>query len=567
MSELTGGQALMRQLAREGPSHIFCVPGVQLDWAVDALFDVAERIQLCVPRHEQATSYMADGFARTTGRPGICMVVPGPGVLNAMSGLATAYACSSPVVCLAGQIVSQCIGQGYGLLHEVRDQSKTLATVTKWSALATAPGEIPQLVREAFGSARAARMRPVAIEVPPDVLQARGEIDLLDPLPALEPSLPEEASLEAAAALLGQARFPVIFAGGGVLASGATEALKKLANRLGAPVVMSENGGGAISDRHPLAMRALGGRALLPHADVVLVVGSRFVTLRGYVVLEASHARFIYLNTDRADTTPPREPGVVLEGDARVGLEWLDAALSTSVETAAGVVACTRVRAWCDQQLASLEPQLSWLQALRRALPDDGIFINELTQIGYVAPLAFPVFEPRTFITPGYQGTLGYGYPTGLGAAIGNPDRIVVAVSGDGGFGWNLQELATAARYDIPLIAVIFNDGAFGNVRRIQKEVFGREIGAALHNPDFVRLAEAFGVPAVRIHTPAALEGTIREAAVSHARGPLLIEARVEEMPSPWHLINRFSQPPQPAPPNPLGEPVLGSPGRHQPFP
>ncbi len=557
----------MRQLAREGATHIFGVPGVQLDWAVDALFDVADYIHLFVPRHEQATSYMADGLARTTGSAGVCMVVPGPGVLNAMAGLATAYACSSPVICIAGQIAAPAIGRGYGLLHEIRDQSQTLATVTKWSALATTPAEIPELVREAFNRTRAARTRPVAIEIPPDVLQARGAIELLDPLPPCARPLPDEAALEQAASMLSKARFPVVWAGGGVLASGATEALKKLANRLGAPVVMSENGGGAISDRHPLAMRALGGRALLPHADVVLVVGSRFVTLRGYPVLEAPHARFIYLNTDRADTTPPRQPGVVLEGDAGVGLEWLDTALRRSVGTGSGVAACTRVRAWCDQQLASLEPQLSWLQALRRALPDDGIFINELTQIGYVAPLAFPVFEPRTFITPGYQGTLGYGYPTGLGAAIGNPDRVAVAISGDGGFGWNLQELATAARYDIPLIAVIFNDGAFGNVRRMQREVFGREIATELRNPDFVRLAEAFGVSAVRIHTPAALEGTIREAAVSHARGPLLIEARVEEMPSPWHLINRLSPPPQPPPPNPLGEAVRGSADRQQALP
>jgi len=552
----TGGQALMQQVVREGATQVFAVPGIQLDWAMDPLLDLTDRLSLCVPRHEQATSYMADGFARTTGRTAVCMVVPGPGVLNAMAGLATAYACSSPIVCIAGQIASSGIGRGYGMLHEVNNQSAMLASVTKWTGLALSAATIPALIHTAFSKARSGHTRPTAVEVPPDVLQARAEMLPVDPPETTEVATPCQAQIDAAAALLSRARAPLIYAGGGVMASGAEEALRALAARLDAPVVMSENGRGALSDRSALALPHLAGRALLPHADVVLVVGSRFVTPRAQPMFAPTGARFIYLNIEEADTQAPRDPGLTLIGDARLSLEGLLQALGRKSGNGWGTVACAKVRQWCKLQLAPLEPQMSWISALRAAIPDDGIFVNELTQVGYLATLAYPVYERRTFITPGYQGTLGYGFPTAIGAAIGNRDRLVVSISGDGGFGWNLQELATAARYEVPLVAIVFKDGAFGNVRRIQQEVFAREIGSELRNPDFVKLAESFGVTAARVDSPAALTGAIREAANARKRGPLLLEVPVGPMPSPWHLINRFALAPAAPPPNPLGEPA-----------
>jgi acetolactate synthase-1/2/3 large subunit len=549
---LTGGQALVGQLAREGVEQIFGIPGVQLDWAVDALVDARDRIALRVPRHEQATSYMADGYARTAGRTGVCMVVPGPRVLNALSGLATAYACSSPVVCIAGQINSAARGRGWGMLHELPDQSLTLGTVTKWAALAHAPADIPVLVREAFHRARSGHQRPVAVEISPDVLQAQGPARLLEPVPPQPAAAPPDADIEAAAALLASARLPVIWAGGGVAAASAARALQSLAERLDAPVAMSEAGRGSLSDRHPLALTSLGARALLPHADVVLVVGSRFINYRAQPALLAPQAKFIYLTIEANDASPPRQPGLLLLGDALAGLERLHAALGPARGTRGGAETCRRVRAWCDQQLDGIEPQRSWLAALRRAIPDDGILVSELTQVGYFAAVAYPVYAPRTFITPGYQGTLGYGFPAAIGAALGNPDRLVVSINGDGGFGWNMQELSTVARYRPALLTVVFNDGHFGNVRRIQQELFGRNIATELANPDFIALARAFGIPAVRVHTPAELEGVIRGAASARPSGPLVIEVPVGEMPSPWHLLNTIARPPAPPPPSPL---------------
>lgn len=549
--EMSGGQALAHQLVAEGVRDLFGIPGVQLDHATDALLDVAQALSYRTPRHEQAASYMADGYARTTGEIGACMVVPGPGLLNALSGLATAYACSSPVLCIAGQIPSAMIGRGLGMLHEVRDQSRILGAVTKWHRRAESPADVARLVHEACGQLRSGRPQPVGLEIPPDVLQARGDVRLFDAAPG-EPLLPDPVELERAAALLRAARRPLIHAGGGVAAAGAHQALRALAEALQAPVVMSENGRGALSDRHPLALPALGGRCLLPHADVVLVIGSRFIDGQGKPRHANARMRYIYLNADATDMAAPRADGVRLLADARAGiLALLERVEGAGRSSRAPEVA--RVRAWCDEQIAFIEPQLGYLRALRAAIPDDGILVSELTQVGYLAGLAYPVHEPRTFVTPGYQGTLGYGFATALGAALGNPGKRVVSINGDGGFGWNLQELATAARYRAPLVAVVFNDGAFGNVRRIQSTVFQREIGTALHNPDFVALARAFGVDAERVDSPQALGAALRSAHA--AGGPALIEVPVGPMPGCWHLIHEFSKKPRPEPPNPLGQP------------
>ena len=230
--EMTGGQALAKQLVKEGVTDIFGVPGVQLDWAIDALMDVTDHITYRTPRHEQATAYMADGYARTTGRIGVSMVVPGPGLLNAMAGLSTAYACSSAVMCIAGQIPSQAIGRGFGMLHEVRDQSDILSKVTKWNGLARKPEEIPSLVRCAVQELRSGRTRPVGLEVPQDVLQAKADVQLLEPAAPLPPAMPDMGTLTQAVQALKKARFPVIVAGGGVLVSGASAALQRVAEAL-----------------------------------------------------------------------------------------------------------------------------------------------------------------------------------------------------------------------------------------------------------------------------------------------------------------------------------------------
>lgn len=534
--EMTGGEALAAQLVREGVRDVFGIPGVQLDYAMDGLARRADQIRYIVTRHEQAAAYMADGYARAGGRVGVCMVVPGPGVLNAAAGLATAYSCSSRVLLIAGQIPAAHIGEGLGLLHEIPDQSAVLASLTKWSAMAHTAAEVPALVREAFRQIHAGRPRPVALQIPPDVLRARADVDLLVPGPDRDEGRvrPDAALLDRAAELLARARRPVVYAGGGVVAAGASEALARLADRLSAPVVVSTFGRGAMSDRHPLALTALGGQRVLPDADAVLAVGSRFVTGGGNPVATPEH--LILVNADARDLGGVRHPDVAVHGDALLALEGLLGRLDALPKRPPRTQEVAAARSWCASRLEAIAPQMAWIRALREAIPDDGILVDELTQVGYVARVAYPVYGPGTYLTPGYQGTLGYGFPTALGAKVANPERAVVSVTGDGGFGWSLQELATARQFGIGLVTVVFNDGAFGNVRRIQQAQFeGRVIGSELLSPDYRKLADAFGVGAARADSPERLVPVLRDALA--AGEPVLVEAPVEAMPNPWPIL------------------------------
>ncbi|MEV0222483.1 thiamine pyrophosphate-dependent enzyme [Streptomyces sp. NPDC050704] len=542
--KLSGAEALVGQLEREGVRHVFGVPGVQLDHVLDALArarDAGGPISYIAARHEQGAAHMAEAYARTTGRPGVCLVVPGPGVLNALTAVATGYACSSPMLCVAADIPSALSGRGLGILHELPDQDGVLASVTKWSARAESAERIPGLVRRAVRESRSGRPRPVALTIATDLLTARADTRLADPAPDGDrPERPEEASVAEIAAVLRAAHRPVLYAGGGVLASRAGAALTALAEELSAPVVMSRNAGGAVPAHHPLAFSSLAAPRLLPSADMVLVVGSRFMSPRGTALPTAPGAKVVLVNADAADLGPPRRADVTLLADARTALDDLCAVLAVLNGNGGGSQwqpgELAEVRAWCARKVESVEPQWSYVRALREAIPDDGFLVNELTQVGYLAGVGYPVHTPGTFVTPGYQGTLGYGYPSALGVKVGHPDRAVVSVNGDGGFSWNMQELATARKYGIGVTAVVFNDNAYGNVRRIQADEFeGRFIGSELASPDFVRLAESFGVPAVRAGSPAALAGALKESLGEP--GPSLIEVPVGEMPSVWPLL------------------------------
>ena len=529
---MTGGEALAAQLVREGVSVVFGLPGVQLDHAFAGLYAERERIQFRGPRHEQGTTYMADGYARARGEAGVAMVVPGPGVLNAGAGLVTAYACSSPVLLIAGQIPSTHIGKGLGMLHEIPDQAGVLRSIAKWNGRANRPQEIPGLVRRAFQEMWRGRPRPVAIEVPPDVLAGRAQIELLDPEPNERERLrtaPDPSLIRKAAALIGTASRPLIYAGYGVVAADATAALARLAERLQAPVVVTGSGLGALSSRHPLMVNTLGGDRLLPQADVVLAVGTRFMTFQDQVV--STPGRLIMMNADPLDMGEPRTPTLAVETDALLGLEALYGELDGRLRRGGPWADLNALRAEYEEDVLSIRPQVDFLHALRAAIPDDGILVSEVTQMGYVTRVGYPVYEPRTFIGAGYQGTLGFGFPTALGVKAGQPDRAVVSITGDGGFGYGLAELATAKRYNLGLVTVVFDDHAFGNVKRIQKERFdGHFIGSDLVNPDFVHLAEAFGIRGLRVDSPAALTAAVREALAGNA--PCLIEVPVGEMES-----------------------------------
>ena len=535
--ELTGGQALVASLIANGVDTIFALPGVQLDGAFDALYAEREAIRVIHPRHEQAAAYMADGYARSTGKVGACMVVPGPGLLNATAALSTAYACNSPVVCVTGQIQSDLIEFGRGLLHEIPNQLGMIRSVTKHAERATTPPEIPGLVQRAFAEVRGGRQRPVEIEIPPDTLFATADVELLPPAALPERFAGDPEALEQAARLLANARRPLIWSGGGVLRSGAWDELRGLAMLLQAPVVMTANGKGALSDRDPLAQNILGGIELLREADVIFAVGTRFVdpaTAKWGVVPDQT---IIQMDIDAEEIARNTPVTVAIEADAKAGLAALaDLVERDSRERPARSTELEELKRSLAARARAVGPQAEYALAIREALPDNGIFVSEMTQVGYWANFAFPVYEPRTYITPGYQGTLGYGFPTSLGVKVAHPDQPVISINGDGGFGFCLNELATMALHGIAAIAIVFTDDAFGNVRRIQQEQFGgRTIASDLLNPDYRKLADAFGVAGRHADAPGKLRTAIEESV--RADEPTLIAVPIGQVPNPWTVL------------------------------
>jgi acetolactate synthase-1/2/3 large subunit len=534
---MTGGQAVVATLQREGVDTIFGLPGVQLDGLFNALYDERDAIRVVHTRHEQATAYMADGYARVTGREGVCLVVPGPGLLNAAAGLSTAYACNSPVLCLTGQIRSDLIEVGRGLLHEIPRQLEMIRSVTKHASRATTPEAIPSALRESFRQLRSGRPRPVEFEVPPDTLFAEAEVELFPSVgsrnrPAGDPDL-----IDRAAKLLGEARSPLIHAGGGVLRSGAWDELLTLAEMLQAPVVMTTNGKGAVSDRHYLGQSQLAGPELTPRADVILAVGTRFVDILGQPRPIAPGQTLIRLDVDDEEIERNQPADLAILADAKAALAALAGRLTHhNRNRQSREPELTTIKRAIEQRVNEVQPQASFAQAIRAELPDEGIFVSEMTQVGYWSNFGLPVYQPNTFITAGYQGTLGYGFTTAMGAKVGKPDVPVVSINGDGGFGFTLNELATLVQHRIGLITIVFNDNAYGNVRRMQHlDYAGRTIASDLVNPNYRKLADAFGITARHAETPADLRTALRESI--HADEPTLIEVPVDVMPNPWQLL------------------------------
>jgi acetolactate synthase I/II/III large subunit len=535
MIKLTGGGALVEMLRRNGVEVIFALPGVQNDALFVAFYDAGEALRVIHTRHEQGAAYMAFGYARATGRVAAYAVVPGPGFLNTTAALATAYATNAPVLCISGQVQSDMIGRAYGLLHEIPDQLGILTSLTKWAVRINHPNEVGKRVNEAFRQLRDGRPRPVGLEIPPDVLALAAAVDLPPPEPPPLPSEPDPDQIGEAARLLAAAKKPLIFVGGGAV-DAAAEVLA-IAELLQAPVVSATGGKGIVSDRHYLAQSALAGHQLWREADVVLAVGTRLhqPQLRWGVDRDL---KLIRIDVDPTEITRFFKPELGIVADAKAGLAALYRALERQAPKRAArsdeleaLKATTIARV--EQQLG---PQCEYLRAIRDELPDDGIYVEDLTQVGYVGRMAFPVYEPRTYIHSGYQGTLGFGFATALGAKVGRPDRPVVSVSGDGGFMYNVQELSTAARHGIDIVAIVFADGAYGNVRRMQKEDYGnRLIGVDLLNPQFPKMAESFGLAGVKTTSP---DGLRRElAAALKRRGTTVIEVALGEMPDPWKVL------------------------------
>jgi acetolactate synthase-1/2/3 large subunit len=468
--------------------------------------------------------------------------VPGPGILNAGAGLLTAWGSNQPVLCLTGQVPRSFLDQGRGHLHEMADQRGTVAGFSKWVARVEHPSLAPGLVAEAFRQMRQGRPGPAVLEMPWDVFTERAAVTPVAPYAGALVPPPDTDVAERAARLIAASRFPMIFVGGG--AQAASDSILELAELLDAPVVSFRSGRGVVSDAHDLGVTIAAAWRLWPKTDLVIGIGTRLEVPGWRWPWKPPGQQTIRLDVDPAEMR--RAPAeVALVADADAGTRALLAGLrKLPVPRGGRRAAISAAKAAAAADIESVQPQVAYLQAIRAVLPETGILTDEISQMGFASWYAYPVYRPRTFISSGYQGTLGSGFPTALGVKVAHPEQAVVAMCGDGGFMFAVQELATAVQYGIGVVTLVFNNGAFGNVRRDQQQRFGgRVLGADLQNPDFLKLADAFGVAAERVGSPQALRATLSRALDSGQ--PWLIEVPVprDSESDPW----RFLQPQIPA--------------------
>ena len=526
MTLISGGEAIVSGLVAHGVDTVFGLPGAQ----IYGLFDAFHQAQLKVigARHEQACGYMAYGYARSTGRPGVFSVVPGPGVLNAGAALLTAFGSNEPVLCLTGQVPTQFLGKGRGHLHEMPDQLATLRTFVKWADRIEYPGAAPALVSRAFQEMLSGRRGPVALEMPWDVFTQRAETAPSKPFD-LFPAPPSDTErVKAAADLVTGSKTPMIFVGSGAIH--AREEILELAELIDAPVVAFRSGRGIVSNAHELGLTMAAAYKLWPQTDLMIGIGTRMEL----PTMFRWPFRPDGLKSVRIDIDPSEmrryTPDAAVVSDAKTGTSELLAAIRKNgyTKTRGRRAAIRDASATALKEIQQVQPQMAYLNILREVLPHDAIVTDELSQVGFASWYGFPVYEPRTFITSGYQGTLGAGFPTALGAKVAHPDRPVVAITGDGGFMFGVQELATAVQFNIGVVVLVFNNNAYGNVRRDQRERFdGRVVASDLVNPDFVKLAESFGVAAARVTSPEGFRPAL-EKALAHG-GPYLIDDRSAE--------------------------------------
>lgn len=537
MAVMTTGEAITDALVSHGVDTVFGIPGAHMYDFNDALQRRGDQLRFITTRHEQGAGYMAYGYAKSSGRVGAYTVVPGPGVLNSGAALCTAYGANTPVLCLTGNIMSHLIGQGRGQLHELPDQLALLRGLTKWSERINHPTEAPSVMAEAFRQLRSGRVRPVAVECPWDVFGQRAAVPSVAPFAPLPTPPVDPETIEAAARLVRAAKRPLICVGAGALHAG--EAVLELAKRLQAPVTAHRSGKGIVSEDSPYGMSLAAAWDYWKDCDLLIGIGSR---------LELQYFRWRWfpkgLKTVRIDIDPTEmvrlkpDAGVVMDADE--GTRALLAALDGQLEARGNREAeFNVVKAGARAKIGCVSPQMDYLDAIRKVLPRDGFFVEEISQVGFTARFGFPVYAPRQYVTCGYQDNLGFGYNTALGVQVANPGKAVVSVSGDGGFMFGVQELATAVQYNIPVVSIVFNNSAFGNVRRDQIERYGgRFLGAELRSPDFVKLAESFGALGLVARTPAELATALAKALASSS--PAVIEVPITRGSdsSPWPFLH-----------------------------
>lgn len=510
---MTGGEALVAGLAANGVTTVFGIPGTHNLSVYAALSKYG--ISHISPRHEQGAGYAADGFARSSGRPGVVLTTTGPAILNAAAAAAQAYSDSVPILLISPGMPLQHPGRGNGLLHEIKDQGAAMAAVVAHSHRVTSIEEIPLAVSQAFAQMRTGRPRPVHIEIPLDLLDETIDVAIVPPV-AVGTLEPDRAEVAAAAARLSVARTPVLLVGGG--AARAAAQVKAIAEALGAPVVATTNGKGILGEDHPLSVGAglqhPSVLDLVAGSDCVLAIGTELAPSDWWIGLPDLAEKLVRIDVDATSISVNAVPEVALVGDAVATLEALLAVLAHCAVDGHELAAGWRDKFRADAR-AEGAPWLDIVAALAEALPRESIVAGDSAMACYYGALSnLPLYRPNAFLYPTGVGTLGYGVPAGIGAKVANPEAPVLVLQGDGGAMFTIAELATAAELRIALPIVIVDNGGYGEIRNEMADRGEPVHAVALGHPDFAALAGSLGCHGVRIESPDELVGAIKAALV-----------------------------------------------------
>lgn len=522
---MKGGDILVECLKAQGVSAVFGMPGTQNIQIYDALLRRGSGvIDHYLVRHEYAATQMADGFARATGEPGVAITVPGPGASNASTGILEAFTDCAPVLLITGQSDSSLYSKHPSKMFHGLDQMHFFESITKYCAIAHTVAEIPVVVENAFKAMRNGRPGPTMLEFPMDVVTGDGDVRIPPRVERAELSLPDNADLSTAVETIRNAKMPLIFAGSAVFHSNARNELRLLAEKLNAPVIVTRNGKGVLSEDHPLALQICYGylgREALQRSDCLIGIGPRFTSIDSRNWSLELPQPFVQIDEDPNEIglEYPCDVGVV--GDLKLTLQALIEDVTPGENGWDAVL--TELRAKFDTQ-----PPLPVIHELQDVLPRDTIYAIDVHALGYASFAEFPIYDPRTFLYPNIGVALGHAYPAAIGAKVAYPDRPVICFSGDGGFLMGAVEMATAMKYGINVVAIVVNDGALSAIKGSQiKGCEGRTIDTDLLNPDFVEFAQSFGAYAKRVEDLAGFKDALRDALA--AEKPALIEVMLQE--------------------------------------
>ncbi len=532
MKAMTCGEAVMKLLSAYEVDTVFGMAGTMTLELYRGISLAGIRHVQC--RNEQGASLMADGYARATGKPGVCTIIAGPGVTNAATGIAQAYCDSQPMLVLSGACATRTQGKGWGAIHELGDQAAVTAGFTAFSDMVRYPEELPELIARAYAVFRGSRPRPVHLSLPRDVLPEPVEGEWRT---RRAPSLPmpDPAAIEEAADRLARAKRPLILVGGGAI--GTRTALTAIAERIGAPVLSTNAGKGIFPESHPLSLGASivrkASQDALADADVVLLVGSEVSAGDSFLPELDISGDIIRIDIDPTELTSVYAAAVPIQSDARAAMLALSASLSSrkpAAQRSDGEVRAREVLARSVETMTDVEQlHLRVWKTLRSALPGDAIVMGDASQLVYSGSFAMPMDMERCWYYSGTYCSLGVALPMAIGAKIGAPHRPVIAVAGDGGIMFTINELATAVEERLALPVLVWNNDA---LKEIVDQMDRRQIpriGVEPKSPDFMGIAEGFGCHAVRPANADQLAKSVRDALL--ADRPTLIEVRQD---SPW---------------------------------